>query len=636
MTARATALFLLATSLVGVVRSSEGGEDKGPFRVAFIGPLSGPLALAGEESLSGLRYAASWHTKSKGGVGKKAIEILPFDDKDDPVEAEKAFGAALAAKPMGIVAASTGRTIDVVAGRARGKNKVPVLFVGSAGPAPKLGWQDPVVHFAGWPVDQALAVANMLVTPCRARFPALVVEDTPRGRELEAALARNIGFRRVVAGVTHVAPHAAPTLAELARLRDAKADRLVLIGEPDLVDATVAALTATAWAVPLLTTDGMCSAASTAIRDGKCPAGTRYVVGYPQLTMDAAPTPLYEAIDEAKQGDVGTIYPRVIRAYSAALLLFEGATPTGPKPSKELEIVAGIRDQRYGEGEAKTPIVDQTGRAALWHFGVFEPTAKGPVPMSPGFVPNDDYGALLGLRRKEMFTVEPGSKVVWLTFGDDQSRPPRTIEKDLALLHLGTRGYEGNLDEVVKEELMARALGKFNKLFLKNEDGTFIPGVSYNISFTATRPEGMKNPELWEAVIAGDDPDAGGRAWPGEGHCEIYATFLRRTLFQPGALEPALSYEDKPYLDDTLPWKGERLEHLRADRLRALIDGYAGSFALTGAHELGHIAGLQHDVTDPRSIMNVVEGAGLRETQVWFVPPHAALLEKVLGRWRVR
>ena len=224
--------------------------------------------------------------------------------------------------------------------------------------------------------------------------------------------------------------------------------------------------------------------------------------------------------------------------------------------------------------------------------------------------------------------------MVWLTFGDEKSRPPRTIEKDLALLHLGTRGYEGNLDEMVKEELMARALGKLNKLFLKNADGTFIPGVSFDISFTATKPEGMKNPELWEAVVAGDDPDAGGRAWPGEGHCEIYATFLRRTLFQAGALEPALSYEDKPYLDDSLPWKGERLEHLRADKLRALIDGYAGSFALTGAHELGHVAGLQHDTTDPRSIMNVVEGAGLRETQVWFVPPHAALLEKVLGRWK--
>lgn len=571
--------------------------------------------------------------EAEGGVGKRPIEVVPFDDRDEPAEAEKAFTAALATKPAGLVAASTGRTIEAVAARAR-RGRLPVLFVGSAGPAPRLGWQDPVVHLAGWPVDQALAIANLLVTPCRCRRPALIVEDTPRGRELEAAISRNVGYQRVVAGVARVAPHGHPAPADVARLREAGADRLVLVGEPDLVDATVAAIAEAAWSVPFLTADGMCSAASVAIRDGRVPEGSRYVVGQPALTLDGAPPALYQSIEAATKGEVPVIYPRTIRAWSAAMLLFEGAAPTGPKAPKDLEIVAGIRDQRYGEGESRTPIVDQTGRAALYRFGVHEPTAKGPAPMSPGFLPDDDFGALLGLRRKEAYTVEPGTKVVWLTFGDEKSRPPRTIEKDLALLHLGTRGYEGNLDEVVREELMARALGKFNRLFLKNTDGTFIPGVSYGISFTATKPEGMKAPELWEAVIAGDDPDAGGRAWPGEGRCEIYATFLRRTIFQVGALEPPLSYDDKPYLDDSLPWKGVRLEHLRADRLRALIDGYAGAFALTGAHELGHLAGLGHDTTDPRSIMNVVEGAGLRETHVWFVPPHAALLERVLGRWK--
>lgn len=492
----ATIRCVLATAILAVGRPSGAAEDKSPFRVAFVGPLSGPLAASGEESLAGLRHAATWHAKSKGGIGKKAIEILPFDDKDDPAEAEKFVSAALASKVQGIVAASTGRTVDGVAARAR-KAKTPILFVGSAGPAPRLGWQDPVVHLGGWPVDQALSIANLLVAPGHSRFPALVVEDTPRGRDLEAAIVRNVGFRRTVAGVARVAPHAGPASDDLARLKAAKADRLVLVGEPDLVDATVAALAAAAWDVPLLTADGMVSTASAAIRDGKAPKGSLFLVGAPLLTFTGAPTPLYQALDEATKGNVGTIYPRTISGYTAGTLLFEGATPTGPKPAKDLEIVAGIRDQRYGEGEAKTPIVDQTGRASLYRYTLWQTTAKGLLPMEPGYLPADDFGALLGLRRKEMYAVEPGTKVVWVTFGDEKSRPPRTIEKELALLHLGTRGYEGNLDEVVREELMARALGKFNKLFLKNEDGTFIPGVSYAISFTATKPEGMKAPELW-------------------------------------------------------------------------------------------------------------------------------------------
>ena len=180
---------------------------------------------------------------------------------------------------------------------------------------------------------------------------------------------------------------------------------------------------------------------------------------------------------------------------------------------------------------------------------------------------------------------------------------------------------------------MARAIGKLNRLFLKNEDGTAIPGVSFGISFTATKPEKLKTHEYWTALVAGDDPDAGGRAWPGNGYCEIYATFLRRTIFLKNALDPPMSQEDKKYVDGTYVRGMYRLQHLRADQIRCLVDGYAGSFALTGAHEIGHLAGLQHDVSDPRSIMNVAEGAGLRETQACFIPAHAEILERLLGRY---
>src|SRR5207237_1441062 len=115
-------------------------------------------------------------------------------------------------------------------------------------------------------------------------------------------------------------------------------------------------------------------------------------------------------------------------------------------------------------------------------------------------------------------------------------KPPRTIEKEMADLHLGTRGYEGDLDTAILDELMARALGKLNRLFLKNEDGTAIPGVSFGISFTATKPEKLKTHEYWTALVAG-------------------------------------------------------------------------------------------------AIMNVAEGAGLRETQACFIPAHAEILERLLGRY---
>ncbi len=295
-------------------------------------------------------------------------------------------------------------------------------------------------------------------------------------------------------------------------------------------------------------------------------------------------------------------------------------------------MLEALRDQRYGEGEARTPIFDVGGRGALWRWRPWTGGPKGPEPVESSLLPAEGFGPLLGMRRPDMYKAEPGTKVVWVTFGDKESKPPRTIEEELGHLGLGTRGYEGELDAKIRDELLARALGKLHRLFLRNEDGTPIPGLSWAISFTAEKPASLKPQDVWTMVIAGDDPDAGGRAWPGDGRCEVYATFLRRTLFQVGALEPRLSFEDRGYLEASRIWKGERLEHLRPDRLRALVDGYGGSFALTGAHELGHVAGCGHDVSDPRSIMNVEEGAGLRETQVWFVPPHQAILDRALGR----
>ena len=54
---------------------------------------------------------------------------------------------------------------------------------------------------------------------------------------------------------------------------------------------------------------------------------------------------------------------------------------------------------------------------------------------------------------------------------------------------------------------------------------------------------------------------------------------------------------------------------------------------MRGPIQIGHLASLDHDQSDPRSLMNVAEGAGLRETHAFFIPAHAAILDRVLGRY---
>ena len=630
----AAALLLAVGAALGPAAARAGDED--PFRVAFIGPLHGPLAASAEESLDGVRFAAA-RQNSLGGVGDahRKVEVVPLDDGDDPAGAEKALAEATKRKVQGVIAAPTGRTVEALVARAR-RGRLPVLVAGGAPPVPVLDPEDPVLCVGSWSVDQALAAADFLAVHSDRSFlglhgdsvePAIVAEDTPRGRDVAEALARNLGPRQHVAGTLLVAPGAGPARADLEALRAKRCDRLVLVGEPDLVDRTAEALAAARWDVPLFCMDGMLSRAARAVHDGRVRAAN-FLVGLPQKVSEI-PRALLDA-HAAARGKAAKVYPRTVLGYLAADLLFTGAGTVG----RGRTVLAAIRDVRYGPEELNMPVLDEAGRTALTHWFLWSAADGGPQPIDPDLLPTRGFSPLLRMRGPERYdAVEagPDTKTVWVTFGDVKSVAPRSIEKDMGRLGLGSRGYEGDMDAWLLEELTARAIGKLNRLFLKNYDGTFVPGVSYDIAFTARKPEKLKAFQYWTCVVAGDDESAGGRV-TGSGTCSIYSTFLMRTIFLPNRLEPPMSREDRAYMDGTYSWGTSTPQNIRSDSLRCLVDGYAGSFALTGAHELGHIAGLGHDIEDPRSIMNVAEGVGARETNCWFIPKHAETLEKVLGR----
>ncbi|MCA8944209.1 MAG: ABC transporter substrate-binding protein, partial [Planctomycetes bacterium] len=240
--------------------------------------------------------------------------------------------------------------------------------------------------------------------------------------------------------------------------------------------------------------------------------------------------------------------------------------------------------------------------------------------------PDPNLGEPFRTWRARDFEFEPGTQWVWCTWGPEGKR---TIDHDLAELGLSTKGEHPIVDRIVRDEIMARVIAITSMKFGRNADGSPIPGKSLNISFAMYKPKDVKKRRIWPAIFAGDDSAAGGRAFGT--YCEIYTTFIRRTIFQPHALTPSIGPEDLCYLDGSYEFGSDHVRDKRSELIRALINGYGGSMALTTSHEVGHLLGLGHITDDPHGIMNVEEGAGIDYRDAHFTPGSWEIMRAAIG-----
>lgn len=256
-------------------------------------------------------------------------------------------------------------------------------------------------------------------------------------------------------------------------------------------------------------------------------------------------------------------------------------------------------------------------------------TTAGPTVVA-GAGPQQQIGVPFGTWRTRQFVFEEGAQWVLCEWADEPGFA--SSGDDLALLGLSTNGKDPLADHLVREEILARVLAIASTKFGRREDGTGIPGKSLRISFAAhadPKEREKKKQRLWPARFGGDHSDAGGEAFGT--YCRVYTAFIRRTIFQEHALEPRLEPADRTFLDGSYPFGSDPARDKRSELIRALINGYAGSMALTLAHEVGHLAGLGHVTDDPVEIMNVDEGGGIDYRDAHFGANTWAIMVKRYG-----
>ncbi|HEX6813494.1 MAG TPA: hypothetical protein VF384_17880 [Planctomycetota bacterium] len=244
--------------------------------------------------------------------------------------------------------------------------------------------------------------------------------------------------------------------------------------------------------------------------------------------------------------------------------------------------------------------------------------------------PQTTIGEPFGTWRTRQFVPEDAAQWVLCSWADDGAYA--TIEDDLKQLGLSTGGADPVADHLVREEIMARTMAIASTKFGRREDGTGVEGKSLRIAFAMHVPAKEREKRrlrIWPARFGGDHEGAGGEAFGT--FCRVYSTFIRRTIFQPHALVPPMASDDCEYVDGSYRFGSDPAKDKRSELIRALINSYAGSMALTLAHEVGHLAGLGHVTDDPVEIMNVNEGAGIDYRDAHFGAASWATMQQRYG-----
>jgi len=632
------AALALAVALVGSTSPAHSAEPT--IRIGVLLPTGDATSALAAETSYGVSLALDESAALRAaGAKRPAVEMVALSAADGATAAAVLADAAKK-QVAGVVALATPETAADIETAAR-KAKIALVVLGPAAPGRTIDRADPVLRVEPLAADRGLALAEALRfrsgrasigLPAQTKRAWLVVEDAAWARAIATSLHAD-ETTGLVRDETFVPAGKAPAAADIEKARAAGCDRLVLIGGGSTLRATITALEAAAWNVPLLATD--------AALDGPAPPSPR---GRLRGTVFLAASPTWV---EARQiaglvekrpppAGAGTApTPAALRAYTAAAALIEAAAGASKGP-----VAARVRDIK--DAPARSGLLfDAAGSIERWSWTTCVAAEDGSVaPVKASFLPDAGLGPFLGGSATTRYRPAPGSVCVRIGFGGGAGAPPRTVEADLATIGLCARegGASDRLevDDRVRDQILARAAAKLSRIFLRAYDGSARPAISFRISFVVDGTETAAASAVWDAYVAGDGPDSlhGGRTLS-KTSCQALSTFLIRNAapLHRAHLDPPLTAADLTYLDGTYAWNTSVEGNQRCDRIRALVDGVGSTYAMKLAKEIGHLAGLGIDTSgDPRSVMVTTGGEGTSDDVANFPPADTKILEKTLGR----
>ncbi|MCG3135769.1 MAG: hypothetical protein HMLKMBBP_03525 [Planctomycetes bacterium] len=476
------------------------------------------------------------------------------------------------------------------------------------------------------PIEEAMQAMDFLLLPGNSHRPAILHDGSARALDAAARCAVLHHVSQEVASTTAVtAAFDGKAMSALLAKESGAADGFIYFGNAPGAERVLRAAEDAKLPQPVLLGQGLATRAVPTFASGGARNAWALEVCWFEDHEGVAKDD-HPILDDAAKKCGTPVLAGLVRGYRAGRWTMDALRESAGDPKK---LGAAFRALNHPGARGRFAF-DATGHKLLGRFEAWRSPAERKEPafrrlrrtqLPMAGIPQ------IGTFRASQFQWAPGTVHVHCTWAEGAER---TIEKDLKAIGIGTGGYEAAMEEKILDDLMGRFLSRMHRLFRRRADGTEIPGVSYRVSFT-TEPPGkdVKGPKF-QVILAGDDPEAGGRA--SGSVAKVFTTFLQRTIYAKLRLDPPVGATDHPYLAGTYRWDTSLEQNLRCDKVRALLDGYSQGLALTGAHEIGHICGLGHDQVTPRSIMNVVDAVGLDFEWAEWIPEHEKVVQRALGR----
>lgn len=242
----------LAASAIGVPTARAAAE---PVRVGLVAALSGQSAKSGEGITRGIAIAID-EINAKGGVlGGRMLELVRRDDESNPAKGQTAARELIDKEGVAFLVGGIDSPVSLALVPIVSQAKVPLMGVWAAATNITRNKTEPNYVFRVSAVD--VLVDKRLIAHVTkvfgAKAPGLMLVNNAWGESNNAGLvaaAQEAGIK--VAGMEKFEDKDVDMAPQLARLRDAGADSLILVGNAAPGAQVMKSLQRAAWGVPVV------------------------------------------------------------------------------------------------------------------------------------------------------------------------------------------------------------------------------------------------------------------------------------------------------------------------------------------------------------------------------------------------